>query len=83
MSRGDRIIIWVDMGSGVSRQFEVTATRKGRSVEHDLKRGMVEVTEVNQNGNKVRESVFMASRVIALEEEKSEVAEEHEQGRLL
>jgi hypothetical protein len=75
MSRGDRIIIWVDMGAGVSRQFEVAATRKGRSVEHDLKRGMIEVTEVNQNGGKERQSVFMASRVIALEEERTEAPE--------
>jgi hypothetical protein len=65
--RGDRVEIVVDAG-GVTKNYEVAATRAGRRVEVVNRRGMIEVSELTRGGTPVRTARFMASRVIALVE---------------
>ena len=65
--RGDRVEIVVDAG-GVTKTYDVVATRAGRRVEVVTRRGVVEVSELTRGGNAVRTARFMASRVIALVE---------------
>ena len=65
--RGDRVEIVVDAG-GVSKTYDVEATRAGRRVEVVNRRGVVEVSELTRGGTAVRTARFMASRVIALVE---------------
>jgi hypothetical protein len=67
MVRGDRVEIVVDAG-GVTKNYEVAATRAGRRVEVVNRRGMIEVSELTRGGTPVRTARFMASRVIALVE---------------
>ena len=57
----------VDAG-GVTKNYEVAATRAGRRVEVVNRRGMIEVSELTRGGTPVRTARFMASRVIALVE---------------
>lgn len=64
---GDRVEVVVDAG-GVSRTWEVVATRAGRRVEIAHGRGVVEVSEVTRGGTPVRTARFMSSRVLALVE---------------
>ncbi|SEG71154.1 hypothetical protein SAMN04489712_109246 [Thermomonospora echinospora] len=66
--KGDRVEIMIDAGEGTPRTYEVKATRAGRRVEVDTRRGVVEVSEVTRNGTPVRTARFMASRVLALVE---------------
>jgi hypothetical protein len=65
--RGDRVEIVIDAGGDV-RTYEVTATRNGRRVEINTRRGVVEVTEVTRGGTPVRTARFMANRILALVE---------------
>ena len=65
--KGDRVEIVIDAG-GMSRTYEVTATRAGRRVEVVTGRGIVQVMEVTRGGTAVRTARFMASRVIAVVE---------------
>lgn len=65
--RGDSVEIVVDAG-GVTKTYEVAATRAGRRVEVVNRRGMIEVSELTRGGTAVRTARFMASRVIALVE---------------
>jgi hypothetical protein len=65
--RGDKVEIVVD-ASGVTKTYEVAATRAGRRVEVVNRRGMIEVSELTRGGTPVRTARFMASRVIALVE---------------
>jgi hypothetical protein len=65
--KGDRIEVVVDLGGGV-RQFEISATKAGRSVEVSTVRGMIEVSEVTRTGQPVRTAQFMAARVVAVVE---------------
>lgn len=65
--KGDRVEIVIDAG-GVTKTYEVAATRAGRRVEVVNRRGLVEVTEVTRGGAAVRTARFMASRVVALVE---------------
>ncbi len=65
--KGDRVEIVVDIGDG-TRIYEVTATRAGRRVEVETRRGLVEVSEVTRTGTPVRTARFMASRIISLVE---------------
>jgi hypothetical protein len=65
--KGDRVEIVVDAG-GVTRTYDVFATRAGRRVEVVNRRGVVEVSELTRGGTAVRTARFMASRVIALVE---------------
>jgi hypothetical protein len=65
--RGDKVEIVVDAG-GVTKTYEVAATRAGRRVEVVNRRGMIEVSEPTRGGTAVRTARFMASRVIALVE---------------
>ncbi len=65
--RGDKVEIVVDAG-GVTKTYEVAATRAGRRVEVVNRRGMIEVSELTRGGTAVRTARFMASRVIALVE---------------
>ena len=65
--RGDTVEIVVDAG-GVTKTYEVAATRAGRRVEVVNRRGMIEVSELTRGGTAVRTARFMASRVIALVE---------------
>ena len=65
--RGDTVEIVVDAG-GVTKTYEVAATRAGRRVEVVNRRGMIEVSELTRGGTPVRTARFMASRVIALVE---------------
>ncbi len=58
MSRGDRVEIAVDIGTGV-QTYEIEATRAGRRVE---------VSEVTRSGTVVRTARFMTARVVALVE---------------
>jgi hypothetical protein len=66
--KGDRVEIVVDLGTGATRRYQVTATRAGRRVEVTTGRGIVDVSEVTRNGTSVRSARFMAARVIALVE---------------
>lgn len=66
--KGDRVEVVVENG-GSATTYEVTATKAGRRVEiRGPTRGMIEVDEVTRNGEPVRHTRFMASRVIALVE---------------
>jgi hypothetical protein len=65
--RGDRVEIVVD-ASGVTKTYDVEATRAGRRVEVVSRRGLIEVSELTRGGTAVRTARFMASRVIALVE---------------
>jgi hypothetical protein len=65
--KGDRVEIVVDAG-GVTKTYDVLATRAGRRVEVVTRRGIVEVSELTRGGVAVRTARFMASRVIALVE---------------
>lgn len=65
--RGDRVEIVIDAGGDV-RTYEITATRNGRRVEINTRRGVVEVAEVTRGGTPVRTARFMANRVLALVE---------------
>ena len=65
--KGDRVEIVVDAG-GVTKTYDVVATRAGRRVEVVNRRGLVEVSELTRGGTAVRTARFMASRVIALVE---------------
>jgi hypothetical protein len=56
--KGDRVEIVVDAG-GVTKTYDVVATRAGRRVE---------VIELTRSGTAVRTARFMATRVIALVE---------------
>lgn len=66
--KGDRVEIVIDAGGEGTRTYEVTATRAGRRVEIDTRRGVVEVSEVTRTGTPVRTARFMSSRVLALVE---------------
>ena len=72
--KGDWVEIVVDVG-GVTRTYEVVATRAGRRVEITTRRGVVEVSEVTRTGTPVRTARFMASRVLALVEHPAGAAE--------
>ena len=77
MSKGDTVTILMDVGAGACREFTVTATKNGRTLSVDVKRGMVEVSEIaatltRGSGDVVRTDRFMASRVVALIESKQE-----------
>jgi hypothetical protein len=65
--RGDKVEIVVDAG-GVTKTYEVAATRAGRRVEVVNRRGVIEVSELTRGGTAVRTVRFGASRVIALVE---------------
>jgi len=65
--KGDRVEIVVDVGDG-TKTYEVRATRAGRRVEVETRRGMVEVSEVTRTGTPVRTARFMASRIVSLVE---------------
>ena len=66
--KGDRVEIVVDVGGAGTRTYEVVATRAGRRVEIDHRRGIVEVSEVTRTGTAVRTARFMSNRVLALVE---------------
>ena len=65
--KGDRGEIVIDAGDG-TRAYEVTASKAGRRVEINNRRGVVEVSEVTRTGTPVRTARFMATRVVALVE---------------
>lgn len=65
--KGDWVEIVVDAGD-TTRTYEVTASRAGRRVETQVRRGVVEVSEVTRSGSVVRTARFMSTRVLALVE---------------
>src|SRR6202044_1645588 len=65
--RGDKVEVVVDAG-GVTKTYEVAATRAGRRVEVVNRRGLIEVSELTRGGSAVRTARFLAGRVIALVE---------------
>ncbi|CAL9374599.1 MULTISPECIES: hypothetical protein [Streptomyces] len=65
--KGDWVEIVVDAGD-TTRTYEMAATRAGRRVETQVRRGVVEVSEVTRSGTVVRTARFMANRVLALVE---------------
>lgn len=65
--KGDWVEIVVDAGDTV-RTYEMRADRAGRRIETQVRRGVVEVSEVTRNGAVVRTARFMANRVLALVE---------------
>lgn len=65
--KGDKVEIVIDAG-GVTKTYEVAATRAGRRVEVVNRRGLVEVSELTRGGVAVRTARFMASRVVAVVE---------------
>lgn len=69
----------VDIGDG-TRSFEVVATKAGRRVEVSIARGTIEVSEVTRSGETMRTARFMAARVVALVEHRTEA--EARQGAL-
>lgn len=70
--KGDWVEIVVDAGDSV-RSYEMTAGRAGRRVETQVRRGVVEVSEVTRSGTVVRTARFMANRVLALVEHPMQV----------
>jgi hypothetical protein len=66
--KGDRVEIVIDAGGEGTRTYEVVASRAGRRVEIQTRRGVVEVSEVTRTGTAVRTARFMSSRVLALVE---------------
>jgi hypothetical protein len=66
--KGDRVEIVVDAGD-TTRTYEVVATKAGRRVEINVRRGLIEVTEVTRSGTPVRTARFLSSRVLALVEQ--------------
>jgi len=66
--KGDRVEIVIDAGGGNTKTYEVAATRAGRRVEVDTRRGVIEVNEVTRSGVVVRTARFMSTRVLALVE---------------
>jgi hypothetical protein len=73
MAKGDKVLVLVDGGPGVPPlPFETEATKAGRRVEIRTERGMVLVSETTRNGDPVRTNRFMASRIVALIEDKTE-----------
>ena len=67
MAKGDRVEVVVDAGDG-TRTYEIVATRRGRRVEINTARGVIEVSEMTRSGVPVRSGRFMASRVLAIVE---------------
>ena len=65
--KGDKVEIVVDAG-GVTKTYEVAATRACRRVEVVNRRGLIEVSELTRGGVAVRTARFMASRVVAVVE---------------
>ena len=65
--KGDWVEIVVDAGD-TTRSSEMVAGRAGRRVETQVRRGVVEVSEVTRTGTVVRTARFMANRVLALVE---------------
>ena len=65
--KGDRVEIVIDAGD-TTRTYELVASRAGRRIETQVRRGVVEVSEVTRTGTLVRTARFMASRVLALVE---------------
>lgn len=74
--KGDRVEVVIDAG-GVTRTYEVVATKAGRRVDVVTRRGVVEVTEVTRTGTPVRTARFMASRILALVEHPAGAPAEH------
>lgn len=70
--RGDSVSVLVDVGAGECREFVISATKNRRTVEVENKRGMIEVSEVKSGGKPVHTDRFMATRVVALVESRSE-----------
>ena len=66
--KGDRVEIVVDVGGGVTKTYDVVATRAGRRVDVVNRRGLVEVSEITRGGTAVRTARFLSGRVIALVE---------------
>ncbi|GAA3662205.1 hypothetical protein GCM10022224_027430 [Nonomuraea antimicrobica] len=66
--------IVIDAGGTSPRTYEITATRAGRRVEVDTRRGLVEVSEVTRSGTPVRTARFMSSRILALVEHPADEA---------
>lgn len=65
--KGDWVEIVVDAGD-TTRTYEMRADRAGRRIETQVRRGVVEVSEVTRSGSVVRTARFMANRVLALVE---------------
>lgn len=65
--KGDWVEIVVDAGD-TTRSYEMAASRAGRRIETQVRRGVVEVSEVTRTGTVVRTARFMANRVLALVE---------------
>lgn len=74
--KGDRVRVVVDIGGGTT-EFVVEAAKAGRKVEVVETRGgrMIEVRLLTRNDQPVLTDRFMASRVVALIEERVEVDE--------
>jgi hypothetical protein len=73
--RGDSVVVYVDTGAAEAREFVITASKNGREVEVKNVRNMIEVSEVMHTGKVVKTDRFMAARVIALIENRSEEPE--------
>ncbi|GLY69677.1 hypothetical protein [Amycolatopsis taiwanensis] len=65
--KGDWVEVVLEAGNE-TRTYEIAATRAGRRVEVNIRRGVAEVVEVTRSGTPVRTARFMASRVLALVE---------------
>ena len=79
--KGDRVEIVVDAG-GTTRNYDVVATRAGRTVATTHGRGLVEVTELTRGGTPVRTARFLANRVVALVEHPAGDSERADERRL-
>ena len=70
--KGDRIICLIDTG-GFTQEFTIEARKAGRRVEVDPPRnGVIVVREVSRGGAEIRAYRFMASRVVALVEDRKD-----------
>jgi hypothetical protein len=77
VSRGDRVEVYVDTGGPEARRFVIEATANGRKVEvSPVIRGMIEVSVVGRTGKVIKTDRYLATRVVALIEDKNDEEEE-------
>jgi hypothetical protein len=76
MSRGDKVVILVDAGAEEAREFAMVADKNGRRIDVRQGRGeersFIMVDLVTRRGNPLLTWRFMATRIIALIEERVE-----------
>jgi hypothetical protein len=83
MSKGDKVVVLVDAGGSEAREFVLEADKAGRRVEVHQGRGdertFIIVELVTRNGRPVLAWRFMATRVVALIEQRQDEADDDDE----